>query len=319
MLRFRGEIAQIDVPHLGPLCPRHLEVVGGEAVPEAAAAGVDLHEERARLLRALQLDEVVAAAERAELVRPALGMALAAPRDVPRVVDRNAVALGAAAIERRPVRRHVVLRAAAHEVLQLLLGQLAELHALAAGAHADALHHLAVEVELAIGRRALRRHVAPRAHHAAADVEPDGPHRHRALFAPREDDAADGDAVAVVHVRRDGDELHAGETRGVHDLPVERRLGLDEELLRQKEANGHVTDVVRLEREVAVVRPAGVALPVGLVDERRRHRRSITTLAGAATAGARFVRVPSAVRAGRSPPPDRSSRRPRRPGRTARA
>ena len=58
---------------LGALLARQLEVVGREPVAEAAAAGVHLHEERARLLAALQLDEVVAAAEGAELIEPALG------------------------------------------------------------------------------------------------------------------------------------------------------------------------------------------------------------------------------------------------------
>ena len=125
------------------------------------------------LLAALELDEVVASAERAELIEPALGRALAAPRDVPVVVDRDAMALGAAAIEARAVLVDVVLGAAAHELLELLLRERAELHALAARAEAHALGDLAVELELAIGRRELRGDIAPRAHHPAADVEAD--------------------------------------------------------------------------------------------------------------------------------------------------
>ena len=134
---------------------RHLEVVGRQAVAEAAAAGVDLDEERARLLGALQLDEVVAAAERAELIEPALGPALAAPGDLPVVVDRDAVALGAAAVEARAVLLDVVLGAAADELLELASSTLPSFTLLPPAPRLDALHHLAVERELAVGRRAL--------------------------------------------------------------------------------------------------------------------------------------------------------------------
>ena len=118
--------------------------------------------------------------------------------------------LGAAPVELGAVLLDVVLGAAANELLELLLRELAELDALAAGAEAHALGDLAVELELAIRRGEFGGDVAPRAHHAAADVEAHRAHRDRALRAIGEDHASDRDAVAVVHVGRDHDQAHAG-------------------------------------------------------------------------------------------------------------
>jgi hypothetical protein len=95
-------------------------------VAEAARSGVHLHEQRPGLLAALQLDEVVAAAERAELIEPALRPPRAAPRRIPGVVDGNALALGAAAIDARAIFVYVIFGAAVDELDELLLGQLEE-------------------------------------------------------------------------------------------------------------------------------------------------------------------------------------------------
>src|SRR5579875_3413680 len=50
-----------------------VEIIGREPVPEAAAPGMDLHEERLGLQAALQLDEVVPPAEAPDLLDTALG------------------------------------------------------------------------------------------------------------------------------------------------------------------------------------------------------------------------------------------------------
>ena len=81
---------------------------------KAAAAGVDLDKQGAGLLGALQLDEVIAAAQRANLTHAALGPPRSAGGNFPRVVDRNAVPLGLAAVKVSTVLVDVVLGAAAH-------------------------------------------------------------------------------------------------------------------------------------------------------------------------------------------------------------
>src|SRR5262249_52106606 len=57
VLRVGREVAEIEIGDLRVLLLRHLEVVSREAMAEAATSGVDLNEERARLLASLQLDE----------------------------------------------------------------------------------------------------------------------------------------------------------------------------------------------------------------------------------------------------------------------
>lgn len=69
------------------------------------------------------------------------------------------VALGAAAVEGRAILVDVILRPAAHEVLELLLAHVPEAQALASGAHGDPLHHRPVEGQLAVGRGQLGRDV----------------------------------------------------------------------------------------------------------------------------------------------------------------
>src|SRR4051794_17859083 len=99
-------------------------------MPEAAAARVHLHEERAGLLRALQFDEVIAATETAELIQAPFGQPLPAPRYLPIVSNRNAMPLRTTTIKRRPIPLDVILRAAAHQAIELRLVERAELHTL---------------------------------------------------------------------------------------------------------------------------------------------------------------------------------------------
>src|SRR3954465_9785251 len=101
MLRLRREIAEVYVlQKLRVLLARQLEVVRREPVAEAARARVNLQEERAGLRRALKLYEVVPAAEAPQLFKAALGPALPAPRNPPRVFHGYAMALRAASVER---------------------------------------------------------------------------------------------------------------------------------------------------------------------------------------------------------------------------
>ncbi len=263
VLRLGHEVAEVDVfEKLRVLLARQLEVVGREPVAEAARAGVNLHEERSRLTAPLQLDEVVAAAEAAHLVAPALGPPLAAVGNPPVVVHGDAVALRVAAVERRPVLLDVILRAPAHEVLKLLVRQPPELLTLPPEPHVHPRHHRAVKLQPPLRRRRLRLHPRPRRHHPAADVVAHRPHGDRAVLRVGDEDAADGDAVAVVRVGRDDDHADAGEARGVDDLPVENLLGRFEELRREEEADAYVARVLRVEFVEALAVPARKVLPV---------------------------------------------------------
>ena len=187
---------------------------------KAAAAGVDLDKQGAGLLGALQLDEVIAAAQRANLTHAALGPPRAAHGNFPRVVDRNAVPLGLAAVEVGTVLVDVVLGAAAHQLVKLALVEAAQLGAEATFAHLDALHDRFVKGAALLGRGFLGGDLRAGAHHAAADVKADRTHRHCAPVRIGQDHAADGHAVAVVTVGSDGDQLHARKAGGVDDLAI---------------------------------------------------------------------------------------------------
>ena len=149
-----------------------------DAVADAAAARMQ-HGPHALLLVEAHLDEVVAAAERAQ-VRHAL-----------RLADRRVLllqlleALGQAAVGEQPAHRvrHAVLPAA--------------LQADAAVRHRrlDAAAQLGEVVgQVAGGKRGTHRH------HAAADIDADGGRHDGAAGG---DDGADGGALAQMHVRHD--------------------------------------------------------------------------------------------------------------------
>src|SRR5207247_4663032 len=85
-----GEVAEVHLPPLqAQLVHRALEEVRGQAVPEAAGAGVEHDPEPGAAV--LQLDEVIAATQAAELVLPAPGARV--PGDVPALVHGDAIAL----------------------------------------------------------------------------------------------------------------------------------------------------------------------------------------------------------------------------------
>jgi len=77
------KIAEVERFDRWVLQARLLEVVGRQAVPEAAATRMHLDVERVRAHVALQLDEVVAAAQRRQLRDTAFGPARSAPGRLP--------------------------------------------------------------------------------------------------------------------------------------------------------------------------------------------------------------------------------------------
>src|SRR5205823_14218907 len=85
--RLRREVAEVEHLDGRVLLFGQTEIVGRQAMAEAAATGVHLHIERVSAQVSLELDEVVAAAQRAELGDAALRTALSAPGWLPRVVD----------------------------------------------------------------------------------------------------------------------------------------------------------------------------------------------------------------------------------------
>ena len=94
---------------------------------------------------------------------------------------------------------------------------------------------------------------------------------HRPIACARvgvgDEDAAGGNAIAVVRVGRNHDQPHAGEARGVDDLAVEDVLGIREERRREEEAHRHVPCVLGLQFVVARAVPAREVLPVVRVPE----------------------------------------------------
>ena len=263
----RQKRAQILLSQVGLLVLGQREIVVGQAVSEAAAARVDLDEERLGLFATLQLDEVVAAAERAELIEPALRPPGPAKGDLPIVVDGDALTLGAIAGDARAVLGGVVLGASPDDVLQLGAGEPTVEQRSAARTERDAFEHFLVKGELPIGCRALPGDVALGADHAATNVEADRAHREGAAVAVGQDDAADRHAVAEVGVGGDADQACAREARRVDDLPVDRRLGLAEQVFAEKEPDGHAASVTGLEGELALAGSFCEQLPLALVQK----------------------------------------------------
>ena len=89
-------------------------------MPEPATARVNLHEQLARVYLTLQLYKVIAPAEAAQLLPPALWSSFAAVRYLPAVVDGNPMPLGTAAIESRAIPRYVIFSAAANEIIEFV-------------------------------------------------------------------------------------------------------------------------------------------------------------------------------------------------------
>ena len=89
MTRVRREVTEVNVrDRFGAFIARHLEIVRRQPVTKAAASRMHLNEERAGIFGALQLDKVIAAAEAPQLIEPAFGPTLAAPGNLPIIINR---------------------------------------------------------------------------------------------------------------------------------------------------------------------------------------------------------------------------------------
>src|SRR5438067_13184852 len=147
---------------------------------EAPAARVHLDIERVAFDVALQLDEMIATAQRAELRDAAFGPALAAPGHLPGVVHRKPIAFGARSIDALTQVLRVVRRAAADDGLEFLLAQMLEARtADLARTKGDSLGHRAVEAQPMLRRCGCDGHLAGGRHHAATNVVACGPHGYR--------------------------------------------------------------------------------------------------------------------------------------------
>src|SRR5688572_20889652 len=100
MLRFRRKIPQIKVcVDIRLFSLRHFKVVRSQSVTPAARTRMRLNEERPCLFGALQLNKMVAATERTELLHAALGHAFAAKRRLPVIINGQAMTLRARAVK----------------------------------------------------------------------------------------------------------------------------------------------------------------------------------------------------------------------------
>src|SRR4051794_12445879 len=95
------------------------KVVGRQSVTETTAAGVDLYEDSLGFLAPLQLDKVVTAAQRTKLAQTAFRSALAAPRNFPVVVHRDAVTFGPAAVNPRAVFADIIVGSTSDQLFKL--------------------------------------------------------------------------------------------------------------------------------------------------------------------------------------------------------
>ena len=181
------EVAEIEGLDGRVLDSGEVEVIGGQPVAEATAAGVHLDVKRVSGEVLLQFDEVVAAAEGAELRDAPFGTASASPGRQPVVGDRDHVALGVGAVHRGSVALYVVGGPAADDGFEF-----SPVEGLEAGAadlarpQRDPAGDLLVEAAPVLRRGRLRRHLARRAEHPAAHIESYGAERDRPR-APRED------------------------------------------------------------------------------------------------------------------------------------
>src|SRR5439155_2363722 len=175
--REAAEIERLDGRNVGF---GEVEVVGRQPMTEAPAARVHLDIERVAFDVALQLDEMVATAQRAELRNATFGPTLASPGHLPGVVDREAIALGACSIDALTEVLRVVGGAAADDGLEFLLAQMLETRtADLPGTERDPLGHRAVEAQPMLRRCGRDGHFARGRHHAATNVIADRPHSDR--------------------------------------------------------------------------------------------------------------------------------------------
>src|SRR5439155_9600578 len=164
----RREVAEIErldgrIVGLG-----QVEVVGRQPMTEAPAARVHLDIERVAFDVALQLDEMVATAQRAELRNATFGPTLASPGHLPGVVDREPISLGACSIDALTEVLRVVRGAAADDGLEFLLAQMLETRtADLPGTEGDPPGHRAVEAQPILRRCGRDGHFARGRHHAA--------------------------------------------------------------------------------------------------------------------------------------------------------
>src|SRR5437016_4759054 len=174
---------------------------------EAATAGVHLDIERVAFDVALQLDEMVATAQRAELRDAAFGPTLAAPGYLPGVVDREPIAFGARSIDALTEVLRVVCGTAADDGFEFLLAQMLQTRtADLPRTEGDPPGHRAVEAQPIIRRCGRDGHVAGGRHHAATNVVADGSHSYGTGLRIGQEHCPDGHAVAVMDIRRDRDQ-----------------------------------------------------------------------------------------------------------------
>src|SRR5688572_20081750 len=110
-------------------------------------------------------------------MQSALRLAFATPGNLPIVIDRNAVTFSAAAIESRTMRLDVMFGSATDEVREFRLGKIWEATTFAAGTHRHAPHHSSIKLQTLFRLRCVGWHVGFRAHHPAANVVANRPHR----------------------------------------------------------------------------------------------------------------------------------------------
>jgi hypothetical protein len=180
--------------------PGELYEVRADGIADTSAARMQHHPNAVRFIQA-DFDEVVAAAERAELVRPARLLADA-------LLDSRVLLDDAA---------QAFLEAPRRMVAHIAVVMLPETHRdIAAHLVEDFLERALVEI-VARERKARR-------HHAAADVDP---HRRRDDGAHGGDHRAHRGADAEMHVRHGGDVvMHDRQARDVDKLRARRGLDL---------------------------------------------------------------------------------------------
>ena len=202
---------------------------------------------------ALQLDEVIAAAQRAELRHAAFRSPRTAPRRLPGVVDGEAVPFSPRPVHALAIVLRIVSGAATDDRLELVLRQVFEACAAdLAGSKCDSACDLPIEAQPILRRRRAYRHATRGAHHSAANVEADGTHGHGARLSIRQEHGADGHAVAVVNVGRDRHQLDAGKAGRIHDLGINGLLDLVEQVGREEQAYRHRPDFLRVQRVITL-------------------------------------------------------------------
>src|SRR5947207_8868614 len=149
---------------------------------KTSAAGVNMHNQLARVHLLLQFNEMIAAAETAELQASPFRFSFAAPGRLPIVVDRNAMSFGPATNESRAVFFDVVFSPAAHQIIKLSFAERAQPATFATGAHGDPGNYRAIKLQPLRGCGFVDMHSRFCAHHAAADVIANRPHWNRPVL-----------------------------------------------------------------------------------------------------------------------------------------